>query len=206
MTLENNSSPVFVLCCSRSGSTLLRYILDSHPIFCCPPELHLVWLAERLSWVYRITSDFGDAAPADYVKETIAKKIRRDIEEIMQGYSERLKKPVWCEKSVFTIDGIDLIKTAFPDARYVCLYRHCLDQVTSALETLGHHPTGRGYGFDPFLDQEAASPISGLVDYWRAKTSEILIFERENPDLGKRTCSIRSLRSPANEGLAIIKL
>jgi hypothetical protein len=31
-------SPVFVLTASRSGSTLLRFILDSHHDLACPPE------------------------------------------------------------------------------------------------------------------------------------------------------------------------
>ena len=30
--------PVFILTGSRSGSTLLRFILDTHPEFACPPE------------------------------------------------------------------------------------------------------------------------------------------------------------------------
>ena len=30
--------PVFILTASRSGSTLLRFILDTHPDFACPPE------------------------------------------------------------------------------------------------------------------------------------------------------------------------
>jgi hypothetical protein len=33
--------PIFILSCYRSGSTLLRYILDSHPDVYCPPELSL---------------------------------------------------------------------------------------------------------------------------------------------------------------------
>jgi len=30
--------PVFILTASRSGSTLLRLILDTHPAFSCPPR------------------------------------------------------------------------------------------------------------------------------------------------------------------------
>jgi Sulfotransferase family len=33
--------PVFVLCMSRSGSTLLRLILDTHPDLACPPETNI---------------------------------------------------------------------------------------------------------------------------------------------------------------------
>jgi hypothetical protein len=33
--------PVFVLCMARSGSTLLRFLLDAHPELACPPETML---------------------------------------------------------------------------------------------------------------------------------------------------------------------
>ena len=39
--------PVFILTASRSGSTLLRFILDTHPDFACPPETHLLHAAGR---------------------------------------------------------------------------------------------------------------------------------------------------------------
>jgi hypothetical protein len=33
--------PIFVLTVARSGSTLLRFILDSHPDLACPPETNI---------------------------------------------------------------------------------------------------------------------------------------------------------------------
>ncbi|MFN2568680.1 MAG: sulfotransferase [Candidatus Dormibacteria bacterium] len=45
---RDGAAPIFVVCCSRSGSTLLRYILDTHPLVACPPELHVAQLCRRL--------------------------------------------------------------------------------------------------------------------------------------------------------------
>ena len=36
---QHPQSPVFILTTSRSGSTLVRFILDSHPDLACPPEI-----------------------------------------------------------------------------------------------------------------------------------------------------------------------
>ena len=36
-----SADPVFVLCMGRSGSTLLRFLLDAHPELACPPETML---------------------------------------------------------------------------------------------------------------------------------------------------------------------
>jgi sulfotransferase family protein len=43
--------PVFVLCMGRSGSTLLRFLLDAHPELACPPETSLPELCGQLSVV-----------------------------------------------------------------------------------------------------------------------------------------------------------
>ena len=40
--------PVGVLTCARSGSTLLRFILDSHPELACPPETGVVDLCTKI--------------------------------------------------------------------------------------------------------------------------------------------------------------
>ncbi|HEX2642137.1 MAG TPA: sulfotransferase, partial [Thermoanaerobaculia bacterium] len=44
MTLNQTWNPtdgLFILSCHRSGSTLLRFILDTHPELYCPPEVFL---------------------------------------------------------------------------------------------------------------------------------------------------------------------
>ena len=172
---------MFVLCSSRSGSTLLRLILDSHPDFCCPPELHLVGLIQRMIPIYRITTRSDPAVTDVNSNRVVSKKIRDNVNRIMREHSDQLGKPVWCEKSVYTIDAIGAVQFAFPEARFICLYRSCLDQVSSALETLKEYPSGREYGFDPFLGREPGSPVDALIDYWCAKTSAIIGFEQKNP-------------------------
>ena len=172
---------MFVLCSSRSGSTLLRFILDSHPDFCCPPELHLVGLIERLIAIYGITIRSDAAVTDENRNSVVSKKIRDAVNGILREYSDQLGKQVWCEKSVYTIDAIGMVQFAFPEARYICLYRTCLDQVGSALETLKNYPSGREYGFAPFLSRSPGNPVDALIDYWCTKTSAILRFEQDNP-------------------------
>ena len=45
-------APVFILTGSRSGSTLLRFILDTHPDLACPPETNFTGAALHMlrSW------------------------------------------------------------------------------------------------------------------------------------------------------------
>jgi hypothetical protein len=51
------TDPVFVLCMGRSGSTLLRFLLDAHPELACPPETSLPALCGQLSVVWSLISD-----------------------------------------------------------------------------------------------------------------------------------------------------
>ncbi len=46
--------PTFVLCHGRSGSTLLRFLLDSHPELACPPETNLPALCAHLATVWSL--------------------------------------------------------------------------------------------------------------------------------------------------------
>src|ERR1700678_1145076 len=48
------NDPVFVLCNGRSGSTLLRFLLDGHPELACPPETNLPGLCVQLATVWSL--------------------------------------------------------------------------------------------------------------------------------------------------------
>jgi hypothetical protein len=48
------ADPVFVLCVGRPGSTLLRLVLDSHPVLACPPETNIPALCSQLAVVWSL--------------------------------------------------------------------------------------------------------------------------------------------------------
>ena len=69
---DDNSTfadPVFVLCNGRSGSTLLRFLLDGHPELACPPETNLPVLCVQLATVWSLiegaplSANRGDEPP-----------------------------------------------------------------------------------------------------------------------------------------------
>jgi hypothetical protein len=49
--------PAFVLCAGRSGSTLLRLLLDSHPVLACPSETKLPGLCAVLASAWAVAED-----------------------------------------------------------------------------------------------------------------------------------------------------
>lgn len=54
---ELTREPIFIVRTGRSGSTLLRYILDTHESIDAPQELHLGPLAKELASVLSLLMD-----------------------------------------------------------------------------------------------------------------------------------------------------
>jgi hypothetical protein len=66
---ESPAGPLFVLCMGRSGSTLLRFLLDAHPELACPPETSPPALCTQLAVVWSLiegaplSAERADAPP-----------------------------------------------------------------------------------------------------------------------------------------------
>jgi protein-tyrosine sulfotransferase len=176
-----SKEPTFVVCHPRSGSTLMRYILDTHEDICCPPELHLSLLIEQLTRINSVLYDKNPqyADPA-LLEEKVHACVRQGLDEIMGRVCREYEKKQWCEKSVSTVDHLPRIKKIYPRARYICLSRHCLDFVHSALETL---TLAWGFGYEPYImARNSNNVVDSLVAYWCEKTRIIMDFGKENRD------------------------
>ena len=182
--INKSKAPIFVLCMSRSGSTLTRYILDTHPKIACPPELHIGSLLSKLQWVYLHTAKLNHHQDTKQIQTYLQHKLQQNISGIMGDFLKQSRKKIWCDKSVFTIDHLDIIKFVYPSARYICLYRNAYDQIASSQETFSHIPTNDTedpYGFAEYINK-AKDSVNGLADYWLAKVNTIYNFQKDNPE------------------------
>lgn len=174
---EQATPTIFIQGCERSGTTLLRYIVDSHPEVCCPSELYLGNTLEAL----KVTLERSTAAllpPADRDRYVTA-ELRRIVSEILGRYADRKKKRLWCEKTPLNLRSLELIDRVFPDARHLCLFRNCMDVVHSCIEA------GR-YGFVPglaeYVQRHPNNVVAAMVESWIEKTERLLAFQRRRPD------------------------
>ena len=170
---HNNGSgaaaKIFVLCTPRSGSTLLRYILDAHPKICCPPELGLGPLAEHLYWAIFYSVAQAQTSTEDERHPIAIAGVRRVIDDLMCDYARLKQKEFWAEKTPKNLQHAKRLNEVFPDAAYICLYRNCMDMVYSSIE-------GSRYGkMDELWDYRQ------IYQAWIEQTSEMLKFEREQP-------------------------
>jgi len=180
--------PVFVLCMGRSGSTLLRFLLDAHPDLACPPETSLPALCAQLAVVWSLIEgaplavERGDAPPQ--VPDAAVRGIRRMLDEMTGSYLGRRGKRVFCDKSLASAHHAGLLRQIYPQARFVCLYRHPMDMIRSGLEAC---PFGlHGYGFDPYIAGSPGNAVGALARYWLDNATAIAAVEEEHPGLCHR--------------------
>ena len=110
-------SPGFVMCTLRSGSTLLRVMLDSHSEVHCPHEVHLRYLSVNLEakWVERSMKEMGlDRERLEYLLWD------RVLHRELTGSG----KPRLVTKTPNDIFIADRIRACWPDARLIFLLRH----------------------------------------------------------------------------------
>ncbi len=177
--------PVFILTASRSGSTLLRFMLDSHPDLACPPETMIGSACVSMIRLFYSLEQFGSAerndisAPPDISAESL-KVIRETLDNAYIRYLEQRGKSRWCDKSLDTYQCADLILKVYPEARFICLVRHPMDVIVSGARNC---PWGVSrYGFDPYVAQYPGNTVAAIGAYWLACNQAILEFQDKNPD------------------------
>ena len=176
------SGPIFVLCTARSGSTLLRLLLDAHPSLFCPGETNLA----NIVGTYRRTFSmaYGDDSEMDPSSLT---RMRELVEGLIESLApDQTEIRHWCDKSLVSWEQADLLLKVWPDAKFVCLYRHVMDFIASAVET---SPWGfRGYGFPGFIARSPDNFPLALATYWLERTTRTVEFAKQHPDI---CCEIR---------------
>jgi hypothetical protein len=176
--------PVFVLCNGRSGSTLLRFLLDAHPDLACPPETNVPSLCAHLATVWSLI----EGAPLGVSREDGPPEIpdaaiggiRATMERMIGSYLERRGKKRYCDKSLGTAQYVELLARVYPGARFICLYRHPMDVIASGMEAC---PWGlSGFGFDPYIAMTPGNSVLALARFWIDNAFMTLSAEEKYPD------------------------
>jgi hypothetical protein len=109
--------PAFILSSVRSGSTLLRVLLDSHPLLHAPHELHLRDIAVEVTGqpAAKSLDELGlDAAHLEYLL----------WDRLLQREVQRRGKRFLVNKTPTDVFIADRIVECWPDARFLFLLRH----------------------------------------------------------------------------------
>ncbi len=171
--------PAFIISAMRSGSTLLRYLLDAHENIACPPESKFI--AGLQSFL-----DFPDTYTAlntlGMDLDSIYGTLRAFSVEIFDSYARQQNKHRWIDKTPQYYRHLDLIEALFQqDAQYLCLVRHPLDTVLS-LEDMwrGHGGMERHDDLTLCVKTYGKGRLA-YAHYWNQVNEVILSFSRAHP-------------------------
>ncbi|MGH3245448.1 MAG: sulfotransferase family protein [Trebonia sp.] len=173
-----------MICHARSGSTLLRFLLDTHPELACPPETNLPGLCAQLATVWSLiegaplSANRGDEPPE--IPQAAIAGIRHTMDRLVGSYLGRRGKLRYCDKSLGTARYADLLARVYPQAKFVCLYRHPMDVIASGMEAC---PWGlSGFGFDQYISETPGNAVLALARFWADNTALALAVEERFPE------------------------
>ncbi|MFN0132680.1 MAG: sulfotransferase [Phycisphaerales bacterium] len=178
------SSPIFILGVPRSGTTLLRAILDSHSAIACGPETP--WLAAHqprsVQGLLRFLRDekHGYCASFGMSKDLATAAVRTLVSELMDAYAASRGKRRWAEKTPDNVLFADFLFDLFPRARAIHLVRDGLD-VAASTSIIAPHRRGisawheKNLSFGPGV-AVANTPFAALLRWrhWNAIVARAL--------------------------------
>jgi len=142
-----SNAPIFIVGCPRSGTTLLRDLLRSHPRLTFPPESHFIpsfdhgygdpasvgearQLAARilaLRWVWRWRLPL---TPDDFVDD---RSFRAMLVRLYDAWARKEGKARWGDKTPHYVRAVPVLLRLFPEARVIHTIRDGRDVALSWL-------------------------------------------------------------------------
>ncbi len=130
-----STKPIFIIGCPRSGTTLVRVILDSHPNICSGPETHLITNMKQLK--EKINQTWERLEPYGLTKDEANKKLSEIFSAFHENYMKIKNKKRWAEKTPDNIFYVDTINELFPNCQFINIIRDGRDVVCSHKDRWG---------------------------------------------------------------------
>ncbi len=169
----SEAKPIVVGGCPRSGTTLIRVILDTHPNLCCGPESEIFKPGRRNP--ARLADLFDlDAAAVEELLERSGSQAEF-IDGFFELYRVRTAAQRWAEKTPNNIQSLDFLFEHFPKAKFIHMIRDGRDTICS-LRTHPRHKVVDG----ELVKLDTNNPIPQCIETWVRETSLGLAW-REDP-------------------------
>lgn len=177
---------IIVLGAPRSGTTLLRRLLDAHPSIACPGETFLLKATARFleSETIGYGVDYGvlgGLQAAGFSEQEVLVQLRGLCFGFMEEIADRAGKPRWAMKTAvdsFYIDEIDRLYGAH--AYFICVVRHGLDVIASMKE-FSDEMQGYIEELHRYV-QRYPRPLMAFAHAWVDITEGLQSFALRNPD------------------------
>ena len=177
---------VLVLGHPRSGTTLLRRLLDAHPELAAPPETHLFRSASRFLYADETSHglDMGVLTGlqfAGFEPSSVLASLRKYVFGFLEQFAESQGKSRWVEKTAFDIFHINEIEQVCQDeVYYIGIIRHPLNVALSCKEfcdKMGVYPDEMHEYIKKY-----PQPTEAFIQSWLSTTKKLFELGEKYPD------------------------
>lgn len=125
-------SPVFIGGQRRSGTTLMRVLLNRHPHIACGPESKFVQHPSFAAWHERLATEWAERVERyGFGPEAVDRAVAAMVDHLFSTYACRAGKTRWAEKTPTNIIHIDYLFRLFPHAQFLHVIRDPRDTYCS---------------------------------------------------------------------------
>ena len=177
---------IVILGCPRSGTTILRRILDAHPNIAAPGETYLLTACARFLAEDKVVDgmDIGvlnGLGFLDFDAEQVVARLRDFAFAFRAEHAAREGKGRWCEKTAVDAFHVAAIERLCGDhAHFICVVRHGIDVALSMADW-----TMKAQAFPPELHdyiRATPRPVEAFAAAWADGTEAITGFAQRHPD------------------------
>ncbi len=131
--MSANTPPAFIVGFNRSGTTLLRIMLDSHPNISAGPETHFLVDLKRI-----FTKHWDQLRLYGFDEAYWYRKIAEFFSSFQEDYARRRGKVMWVEKTPAYTLHLDFIERLFPGVKIIHIVRNPYDVIASVRKRAGY--------------------------------------------------------------------
>ncbi len=149
-----DTTPTFIIGSQRSGTTMFRLMVNNHPEITVPHESVFITV------FYRRLAEYGDLGEQTNVakllsdisehhlvvrgglipsKEAVLAQNPRSYPELVRAifdcYATAQGKRIWCDKTPYYTEDVDILNTLFPDCSFIHVVRDGRDVALSQMKT-----------------------------------------------------------------------
>jgi amino acid adenylation domain-containing protein len=184
--MATNDEGIIILGHPRSGTTLLRRLLDGHSRIASPPETHILSACARFLETEETSQgiDLGVLSGlnfAGFPDQQALEELRDFAFSFLRRYADSQGKPRWAEKTAFDVFHTEKIEQLCGgNTRFICVVRHPLDVAISTKEfcdSMGIYPSV----LHSYI-QADPQPIRAFARSWLDVANKLDALCKRHPD------------------------
>lgn len=182
----DNNKGIIIFGHPRSGTTLLRRLLNSHSAIAAPPETHLFSACARFL-EQDLTAEGIDMGVlsglyyAGFEDDFVLDQLREFAFRFLNQFADKQGKKRWAEKTAYDIFKLNsIVKLCGDQVFYLGIIRHPLDVAVSSkefCETTGFYPAE----MHKYI-QQYSQPIEAFVHSWIDTTNYLIELGKSQPE------------------------